>query len=198
MNTANAQKGFTLIEMMVSLTLFVIVVLAVIGSLYSVNNASKKAASMRQVLDNVNFAVDEISRTIRTATNIVCNPSGKASDMVPGDHDCAIRTGAVGDVIQMVDTQNAGAIVEFFYDADGGRIMKNTKAAGETYDPSNAITLTSPSVSIKRLYFFVDGVSVGDTTQPSVSIFVKGTVKAIDGEVVPFSVQTSVSQRAII
>lgn len=73
------QAGFTLVELMVSLSLFIIVVLALIGSLYTVNDASRRVQAMRTVMDNLNFAMEHMSRNIRTSEAIVCG--SQAPDM---------------------------------------------------------------------------------------------------------------------
>src|SRR4051812_41074937 len=81
------QSGFTLVELLVSLALFTVIVVAAVGSLYTVNQASIRVNAMRTVLDNLNFATESISRTIRTGQNIVC---GGVSNVNGPTHNCPL------------------------------------------------------------------------------------------------------------
>src|SRR5579872_2581420 len=66
------KRGFTLIELMVSVGLFMIVMLISIGALVSMANADRKAQSIQVVIDNLDFALDDMSRIIRTGTTYHC------------------------------------------------------------------------------------------------------------------------------
>ena len=59
-------RGFTLIELLVSVALFSVVMLISVGSLVAMAEAARKAESIKSVLNNLNFAFDSMSRTIRT------------------------------------------------------------------------------------------------------------------------------------
>lgn len=191
------QAGFTLIELMVSLSLFVVVVLAVVGSLYSVNQSARKAASMRAVLDNINFASDVIARTIRTGSNIICAPYSAVDLVTPGsasnNHNCPMADQSPSNDIIVKNTFGVDNYVEFAQ--RGTSLQKRTKASlADAW--GDWVTMTGPEVSVTNVFFYVDGANVDDGLQPSVIIFIRGTVTAIDGEVVPFAIQTMASQRA--
>jgi len=62
-------RGFTLIEMIVSVSLFTVVSLIAIGALISISSANRKVNSLRTTMDNINFAMEVISRDIRTGTS---------------------------------------------------------------------------------------------------------------------------------
>ena len=51
-------KGFTLVELLVSMTIFTIVMVSAIGSVYVANSSAKRAQSMGVVLSNLDFAVE--------------------------------------------------------------------------------------------------------------------------------------------
>jgi prepilin-type N-terminal cleavage/methylation domain-containing protein len=181
------QQGFTLIELMVSLSLFVIVVLAAVASLYTVNNASKKVQAMRTSLDNLNFAIESMSRTIRTGTNLGCNG---------GIQDCSISNGNTGGDILLQSTLGYDGVVRFIRDDDcfgtgTGCIVKQKQ--GQTYNASE-LSITSPEIDIQNMIFYVDGTDPSDGRQPSVIMFLQGTATA-GGAVAPFAIQTYVSQR---
>ena len=60
--------GFTLIEVMVAVSIFAIVVTVGIGAILSVNTAYSKSRSQRTALDNISFALETIAREIRVGT----------------------------------------------------------------------------------------------------------------------------------
>ncbi|MEI6296366.1 MAG: type II secretion system protein [bacterium] len=64
--------GFTLIEMMVSISIFSIVMVVVIGALLLLSDANKKAQAVRAVVDNLNFAIEDITRNLRTGKDYSC------------------------------------------------------------------------------------------------------------------------------
>ena len=66
MNKNLPQKGFTLIEMMVSVSIFAIVVMISMGAIFTVVDSNKKAQSLKSVMNNLNFALETMTRTIKT------------------------------------------------------------------------------------------------------------------------------------
>ncbi len=65
-NKKKSQKGFTLIEMMVSVSIFAIVVMISMGAIFTVVDSNKKAQSLKSVMNNLNFALETMTRTIKT------------------------------------------------------------------------------------------------------------------------------------
>lgn len=184
-----SQKGFTLVELMVSLTLFTIVVLAAVSTLYTVNAASRKVQAMRTVMDNLNFAVESMSRTIRTGTGIVCGGAGSVNP------NCSFETQSGDDALLVQSTLGQEQTVEYrlgTHQNGNGAIQKRQTQGGIT---SEWIAMTTPEIDIDQLMFYVDGVGAGDARQPSVQIVVNGIATTIS-DVAPFAIQTYVSQRA--
>ncbi len=68
-------RGFTLVEMIVSLAIFSVVAVIAIGALLKVIDANKKAQSIQSSVTNLNFALESMSRDIRTGTDIECSTS---------------------------------------------------------------------------------------------------------------------------
>lgn len=64
---AKASKGFTLMEVMVSVSIFTLVVTVGIGSLLSINEAYRKSQTDRKVIDSLTYTLESMSRRIRTA-----------------------------------------------------------------------------------------------------------------------------------
>lgn len=92
--------GFTLVEMIVSLAIFSVVAVIAIGALLKVIDANKKAQSIQSSVTNLNFAMESMSRDLRTGTDIQCSnsaPTFNQSSNIPstlsGVSICSIGTG---------------------------------------------------------------------------------------------------------
>jgi len=178
-----SSRGFTLVELIVSLGLFVIVIVAAVSSLASVNTAARKVEAMRSVLDNLNFAIESMSRTIRTGTQITCGAAGSASD-------CSFFTDNSSSQISLEKTIGVDETVTFRHWVvnNNGEIQKCTGG--------NCVALTAPGIDVESLRFYVDGAPVGDSLQPAVRMIVAGTATA-GGNIAPFVIQTTVSVRTV-
>lgn len=183
------QSGFTLVELMVALTLFTVVVLAAISSLFTVNSASRKVQAMRILMDNLNFAVESISRTARTGSTFVCGGYGSVTP------NCPFANQNASSQLLITPTLGSAALVEYKRDLHpngNGGIFKRTQESGVW---SGWVAITTPEINIQSLSFFVDGADTLDTKQPSIQMFVNGTATTVS-EVSPFAIQTYISQRA--
>ncbi|HWC57975.1 MAG TPA: prepilin-type N-terminal cleavage/methylation domain-containing protein [Candidatus Paceibacterota bacterium] len=182
------QDGFTLIELMVSLTLFVIVVLALIGSLYTVNDASHRVQAMRNVMDNLNFAIESMSRTIRTGTDITCGTTPHTN--------CSIAATQGNAEISLNSTLGENKHVEYrWVKINGKGVIQVEKSDLDGSNSTGWEAITAPEVDIQNFNFYVDGALPGDGKQPSVIIRIQGVASVPDGTLLPFAVQTYLSQR---
>lgn len=189
MRKTKTQSGFTLIELMVSLSLFTVVILAAVSSLYTVNSAARKVQGMRTVMDNLNFAMESMSRTIRTGSNIVCGGEGSSTP------DCPFSSLGTNSKILVTSTFDGNNLVEYqlgTHTNGNGAIQKHVKTSG-VWGPW--ISMTTPEIDVENLKFYVEGSSPSDTTQANVQIMISGVATAAS-EVSPFAIQMYVSQRA--
>lgn len=201
MREKKAQAGFTLVELMVALTLFVIVVLAAVSSLYTVNNASRKVIAMRAVLDNLNFAVESMSRTIRTGDTFICGGSGNRPVQAAwnctfdqgGDHEIMVHSTIYKDP-SSGDDLDIDYKLDYDPDTGKGRIIKMTSPTGlDSW--TTPVSITSPEIDVQNFGVYVDGSGDGDSKQPMVMLVVQGVASAGEQNVAPFSIQTLISQR---
>lgn len=82
----NMKRGFTLIEIMVSVAIFSVVMVIALGALLSISAAERKAETLKSVMTNLNFALEGMSRTIRTGLNYHCDTSNiSGGTLVPQD-----------------------------------------------------------------------------------------------------------------
>ncbi len=178
-------SGFTLIEIMVAIGIFAIVMTVSTGSLLSIINADKKSQSLKSVMNNLNFALDSMSRTIRVGTTYHCGNSGDLTSV----QDC---TGGSSYLAFERSGGNSGdSSDQIVYKLSGTQIVKSTDG-GATF-----IGFTAPEVVIDTLNFYVNGTTSADNNQPRVIMVVRGSAGTNERTRTPFSLQTTVTQRAL-
>jgi prepilin-type N-terminal cleavage/methylation domain-containing protein len=168
--TRKTTTGFTLIEMMVSVALFAIVVMISMTAILSVVDSNKRAQAMKSVMNNLNFALETMTRSLKTGTGMTFS-------------NCT----GIGIVCKeiTVDDQILGGNVTYSLGTgdDINRLMR-TGAIGSG-------PITAPEVDIKNL-MFIDGRGAG---QPSAIIVIEGVVKLNERVSSDFHIQTTVTQR---
>ena len=90
-------RGFTLVELMVSLTIFSIVMMVSTGTLLVLIDVNAKAQALYSATSNLSFALDSMTREMRTGYHYYCDDSnGQTGEELPptipgGDptRDCA-------------------------------------------------------------------------------------------------------------
>ena len=73
MKKINLKKGFTLIEMIVSLGIFTVVALIAVGALLKVMDANRKAVNLKTAINNMNFTIESMSREMRMGNDFYLN-----------------------------------------------------------------------------------------------------------------------------
>lgn len=190
------QKGFTLVELLVSLSLFIVIVIALVGSLYTVNDASRKVQAMRTVMDNLNFAIESMSRTIRTADHITLS-------CINGTENCWIDSDGA-TLMNMDSTLGAAEHIEYRVHKDPvtsrGSIAKRVTPLDDNGDLIMAQRgdwqdITSSEIDIEKAAFYIKGGATTDMMQPMVLVQMEGVATVKGTLTIPFSVQTLLSQR---
>lgn len=176
----NKKNGFTLIELMVAVGLFALVMLLASGAYLLMIGLNRQAQGMATGIDNLSFALETMTRTIRTGTNYSCGiDSGASGDCLSGDTSFSV-------------TNSSGKTVQYSLLSDV--IMQQTGSDAP-------VPLTDPSVDVKSLVFYVSGalsyIASGNTDiqQPHVTIVVSGTVSLPGKPPQDFHVETGATMR---
>jgi len=191
MQKNNKQHGFTLIEMMVAISIFAIVVTIGTSGLLSMNAAYKKTRSQRAAFDSMNFVMESMIRELRTGREFTSRQSGQY--LGDGSDDTV-----QGPSSEIYFTNQAGCRVSYSLGNDG--ILTRSVFNGD--DDADCISVdqafnTVNDVEITSLRFRLRGTGTqSDRFQPH--IHVQLTADAKFGSVVtPLTVQTGVTQRLI-
>lgn len=192
MSTINQKKirGFTLVELIVSLGLFALVMLVATGAYYTLIALDRRARATNQVVSSLSFAMDTMVRGVRTGNTYQC---------LNGTRD-AYNNSSAGDCTSFsyMDTQLNTQVT---YILKGNGTIGRCEGAGSCLD-DNASSLTDSIINIQKLSFYVRGVgtTVAPTyvLQPNVVFVLTGTMPGgSGGQTVPFSIQESATQRLI-
>lgn len=190
-------RGFTLVELIVSVGLFAIVMLVAVGALLALTGANRKAQALQSVMNNLNIALDGMVRSIRMGSNYHCGSAGGITTVqnCPTTGDTLFAFEPFGGDSGLPNDQWI-----YFYDASDKRIYKSVNGT-----ILNASALTSPEVTIDNMRFYVQGTTPGcDTSspcspvQPKVVITVQGTAGAASLKTkTTFSIQATAVQRLL-
>lgn len=184
-------SGFTLLEMIVAIGVFLVGLLIILGSLVSINDAARKARSMRIVMDNLSAAIDSMSRTVRVGSDFNCGCGGTLTD--PQNCPMSDDLGNGGNICLAFEGQHGNPLDpndQVIYRMTGGRIERCI--IGALCTDADYLPLTAPELSISSFRFFVYGTQTNDD-QPVVTMLIRGSASTTRRTATTFNVQTTVA-----
>lgn len=164
-------NGFTLMEVMVSVSIFAIIITIGIGSLLTINSTLQKTRAERQAIDGLSFLMDTMTRQIRTGVDWSDDRNSFSFKPQVGEE-------GVGP--------GSGDRITYYFEPSEGKIFYQ-----EGDDSPRDIT--PAGVTIDTFQFLIQD----DALQPYVSIEISAGVTSGRQES-KINLQTGVSQRAII
>lgn len=201
-------RGFTLVELLVSLALFTSVITVAVGALFSAQAINARLEQKQIVLDGVNLSLETIARDIRYGSVFYCDNTTPVV-LSLNRQDCPSNPNGNGGgkviifkpVIKLNNSDNY-SLDRVAYYLDNGVIYKDEYPHSVT--PNKGIRMTTPDVKIDTLNFFVTGAesfqtAKSDSNQPLITILISGQTIPRDNKIKPekFTVQTSVSSRRL-
>lgn len=197
--------GFTLIELMVSLTVFSIVMLISVGTLLTLIDANAKAQALYMATTNLSFALDVMTRDLRTGHYYRCemvaengfNGNHFGVDGSPGNGSSDTYTKDCNGGQELIFTRDWSG-VRVGYKIESGQIWQKLGVTG-TWTPLTS----SGTVNITSLEFVVLNSKTLDTTndnkQPTIGVSIQGEVTdgIGDGSTTDFNIQTQIISRRL-
>lgn len=150
------KSGFTLLEMMLSIGIFSVLVVAAIGITLGISDAQIKAQNIQSILDNIRFSLELITKEMRTGYG----------------YSLTTKCAASGSEISFITSGGEERV--YFLDPSTGLIQRARTpiTSGDCTDPSKVKPFTSEQVVVERLNFSqLQGQAVGPTDgQPRTTI----------------------------
>ena len=178
------RAGFTLLEVIISIGIFSVVVVAAIGITLSVKIAQEKTTNTQDVQDNVRYALEFMTKELRQGSLYEPQPAG-----------CDVYTNPCTKM-KFARTLSGGSFETVWYCWTGGTIYR-VVSPFDLCDPATAIALTSSDVDVSSLTFYVAGNAPGPADgQPRVTIAISASSKDIKTQLQSsMKLQTTVTQR---
>lgn len=206
-NNRELNQGFTLVEVMISIGLFTIIMVIGIGAILGVNITNRKTQSMRAIIDNMSFVMEDMARSMRLGDYFVCIEdsapvvtdvylagSGQITQDGPGDLSFGPCSGISFEPYwDSYPTEPANQVA---YYIDSEAIWKKEPTMSFNDMLTNPITPSEINIDPDKSGFIVEGSDITDLRQPKITIVLVGTI-TLSGVSTNFNMQTTVSQRLL-
>lgn len=203
-----SMKGFTLVELMVSMAIFISVITIATGALFASQVVNTRLEQTQAILDGINLATEMMVRDMRYGFNFYCDTS-VPSPMTSLRKNCEYPGGGTVLIFRpslpLSDSTNERLDRVAYYIQDG-ILYKNEYPYGSLM---RTYQITSNDVNITDLHFYSAGLNtttgVGDYAgsydynQPLVTMVISGVTIPQKKTIQPvtFTVQTSGTSRAL-
>ncbi len=177
--------------MVVAFGVFAVIMVMATGSLVSLLDANHQAQALKTVVNNLHFALENMSRAVRTGAVYHCDAT-RGDVALP--RDCAQSDPATSLAVLASDGKRVA------YQQNGAALERAVVTAGEEWRlslPGAYVPITAPEIRIEQLRFYVAGASRTDEEQPRVLIVMRGFVQGKSKVANRFDVETLVSQRVL-
>jgi len=193
----NMKKGFTLVELLITVGLFVIVITIAVGGFTNAIRTERQVSSLIAAQSNVSLVLEQMSREIRTGY-LFCHDAGGAT---PSSRCNDVNNSSLPTCSVAASTGVWTCPTLDFYDAQvnhvnyswaGGQLM-------ESVGTNPALSLTGDTITVKYLKFTLFGQTEGDNWPPRITISIGVTPSSTDPAVANdvINLQTTVSSRII-
>ncbi|MFH1170172.1 MAG: type II secretion system protein [Candidatus Vogelbacteria bacterium] len=172
-----ATHGFTLIEIMVSVTIFTVVAMITTGALITISDVNRKAQAIKIAMDNVSFAMDSMVTNLREGINYGCGDTGA------GGTPCTVNQPIVFESTRIGSGDFIG------YRLKAGSIQSASNNVSIPID-GQYTDITSSEVNITKLSFYIPSLQPQET--PRVTLVVEGQVPG--KTITNFYLQTTVKK----
>jgi len=184
------QKGVSLIELLVAMSVFILISGVVSGLLISGIRSQRHTLASRQLLDQTSFALEYMSRALRMAltegeqSGGDCLNSDGTNYEVSNDGSNYSSSGT-GIFLRFINHLEEDRCQRFYLD---GTQLMHDKGDGNPFLP-----LTSGKLEVTNLNFVLAGDAFGDNLQPRVTVAF--SVQDADKDWPAIKMQATVSQR---
>jgi prepilin-type N-terminal cleavage/methylation domain-containing protein len=182
-------RGYTLVELLVSISIFSIIMLAATAAYFSFISYNRQAQTSATVVNSLFFTIDAISRELRTGRDYTCTGS------------CSLS-----GVNEITFTDPSNCVIKYKLNTGTHTIERSldnsANPCSSTFTSSANEPITDPLITVDSLLFYVRGQSSSDTIQPMVTIVINGYACVPNTDCtgtgtgrIPFQIETGATQR---
>lgn len=193
--TPESNRGFSLIELLVSMALFTVVLTMGVGALMVLINANAKAQNTQESVSNIQFALDSMAREIRTGFAYYCSGGTETTGDITTHQDC--NKGTYLSIIEGGKSLTDGADnrrIAYRYNSTDGSIERKVGSG-------SWVRLTNPTINVTAMHFNVSNTANKEDDanlfQPNATIFIEGEVVGVGSTGSSFMIQTTVTKRVL-
>jgi type II secretory pathway pseudopilin PulG len=199
-------RGFTLIEIIVSLAIFIVVAVIAIGAFLKILDANKQSQALQTAMNNADFALESMTRDIRVGSNYYYyNAAGsgqQGSSLSLNSPTIQSYTSTLGSsnypAIAFYSSQNIPTgwncthdpIHVYRYNPSGNGVIERAEQTSCYGYTGPFIPLTSSDFNIKSFTLSVDTAH-----QPKVFISMQASAGSNLQNQTVFTIQTTTSER---
>jgi len=198
----NINRGFTLLEMIVSLGIFSIIAVIAVGSLVRITSLNRQAQSLQAAMNNANYILESFSREMRFGSSFNCTTAESFSGENLSASGCNNGNGNKGILFKSAKTASRGngtfcPLIYAYWFEDNGTywdIKKSQQTScGESISRNSALSLIDTrNVVITSVDF---AVITGNLSYSRSFIRLTGHSGIKEKEINDFDIWTQVSQR---
>lgn len=180
------KRAFTLVEMLIAVSLFTVIVTISIGAILTVFDANRKAQASKTIVDNLNLSIENMARIVRFGSSYHCDGNINTTfSNPPTPANCAN-----GGPLLAVNFKGNTIV----YRLNGTTLERSdTGGSNGSYKP-----ITSTDTVIQHLTFRVFGADeIPSFQQPYVVVVLRGYVGVKPSAQSNFTIETVMSQRAL-
>ena len=176
------ELGFTLVELLVTMSVFSISIAAIVGLFASAMKVQLAVLQRQSILNNISYSLEYMSRALRMAQKDL------NGDCISKGYNFEVYGSST---IRFLNAHEEGRCEEFFL--QNGQIMVEQSSDNSSSNLSSPEPLTSSKINVERLVFSLSGQSQEDNLQPRVTLSLVFRTKK--GKSQEIRTQTTISQR---
>jgi prepilin-type N-terminal cleavage/methylation domain-containing protein len=198
MVSSQTERGFTLVEMLVSLALFTTIATMAVGTLLILINGNSRVVGEQITLTALSFALDSMTREIRTGSEYYCGSVGQVTGAGVYGSPTAVQNCTGGNV--GLSFREAGESITGGNDDSRIAYYFENNRLWRKVGSQSAQEIVTNDVEITEGRFIVTGATpLGtgtDIVQPTVTILIEARASSSDATKT-FTLQSTVTQRAL-
>ncbi len=183
------RRGFTLIEVLISLLIFSIVITMAVGALFSMVDAGEESRSTNSVMENLSVALETMAQTVQSSSNYTPGSLTGSAAVGTCTNSAAESTLYIEPSTSSYLNIGLGSkkIIDIVYGLKNSQIVERIDYSDGS---STIIPITAAEVYITNLTFWINNCSL---SKQAVLMAINGFSETRQSNKVDFNIQTTMT-----